>query len=323
MALKNRGYEKLLDEYAAYTPYKTFEAEAGMRRGADIQAVKAGLTQKLRRAEPEGAVSSYYLPGQRGSTLMNYGALASPFADRRAALAGAQGKIAGNVEAREQMYKSKYIYENLLDNLAAEEATIGAEKEYHQGIMKAVTAAATTSIASAAGLAKLVKKYDAMQMTPEAAEKAVADTDEELELAKLEDARTARFMSGLEETTAEDEALFQEPKITSQAGAEIEKYKGLQPQLEQGTELVVQAKAELDEAQAEWDMWRDKIKPLAYGEDPDDLSNQGRRVAMEAIDRLNKAKERYDRLLRAYAVMGGYEESLAGGLKLGDGRLAP
>ena len=316
MATRNRGYEGLLDEYAAYTPYKTFEAEAGMRRGADIQAVKAGLTQKLRRAEPEGATSSYYVPGQRGSALMNYGALANQFGARRAALAGAEGRIAGNVEAREQMYKSKYIYENLLDNLAAEEATAAAEHEYHQGIMKGVTAATATGVGAAAALTKIVKKYDAMQLTPEAK---VESMDEQIDLATLEDERLAglraeeqertdRFMADLEKTTEEEEALFPEPKPVSQADAQTARNRGLFPQVGQHAEVVIEAERAIEEAQAEVD--RNPLRPMAY-----EMSGKfdlGRAQALAAIRKLDEAKERYKKLMQGLrAAYPQYESLLA------------
>ena len=148
-------YESLLEEMD-YGPY---EAAAGIRRGLDEAVTTGSLRRRLQEAEPEGAVSGFSSgPYLRGGDIKR-------FARGRGRLAGQHAARKGASVSREQMDKSRWIYQQLQDELAAQRAEAEARGEFRDQVIKMHSqvggyAAGLTLLAGA-----VKKKYDALETT--------------------------------------------------------------------------------------------------------------------------------------------------------------
>lgn len=307
-------YEEALGEFGEYIPYKTFESEAGMRRGAQIGAVKAGLTGQLREAEPEGATATYMRGGQagRGSALAHYGRRAGAFARGRGKAAGVEARVTGDVVAEEQIEKRKYNYERMLDQIDARKAEIMAKREFDKSMIKGATQVGTMAATIGVMGAVMGAKYDAMKKSksPEEVEGLLDEQERGINEAKLEDERRRLSAEKLDISTAEEERYLglDEPFELERDERQVAETEFTRRAGEQhAASLISKARREYETAKGLYE----KVYPIPYAT-PGSMEARSPSAIdpKAAAKRLRDAKDRLDSLLRSFGVMGGYEESL-------------
>tara|TARA_R100000664_G_scaffold794_3_gene2351 strand:- start:8912 stop:9949 length:1038 start_codon:yes stop_codon:yes gene_type:complete len=320
-----KGYEDLLDDFqGGIMPYETFSAERGMRQYGKELAAQAEMTRQLKDAEPEGAVSSFRSPGRRSPYL--HGKDVARFAKRRGKLAGMRARVSGEALGEEQLNKRRYLYEQMQDEIAAMRAEQQAKKKKQQQVIKAIGQVSAMGIGMMTQAGSIAKKYDALSpvndvVETEVDESAEADDaivealdtdadaiegtrarqDEVVSKSELDRSEDDPLMGGAEEALADFSEEYG-ASISGQGRKDL-----LRPQLEQASQLIKEAKAELDAARSDW-----LSRGVVGGE-------SGKR----AEEALAAAQDRYDRLIMAYksvypeaggyeeySTVGGYEESL-------------
>jgi len=306
-------YEEALGEFGEYIPYKTFESEAGMRRGAQIGAVKAGLTRQLREAEPEGATATYMRGGQasRGSALAHYGRRADAFARGRGKVAGVEARATGDVVAEEQLEKRKYNYERMLDQIDARKAEITAKREFDKSVIKGAAQVGTMAATIGAMGAVMGAKYDAMKKSksPEEVEELLDEQEKGINEAGLEDERRRLSAEKLDISTAEEEKYLglDEPFKLDRDGRQVAETEFTRRAGEKhAASLISKARREYEAAKGLYE----KVHPIPH-KSRSNLSGSPTEIDPQAAaKRLRDSEDRLKSLLRAFGVMGGYEESL-------------